>query len=131
MNLHDRLFGPPPVIDFPEKYADYRLEWNEGVKIGWETGPGMQTPSLRDLGWKKAGQFSQYYARAGAFNAGKKAGREAKAKIVKEVWPDVQRRGAHHYQHVNNWRREGLALDGVFFFSYGTMELPAIAPYRE
>jgi hypothetical protein len=133
MTAAERLFGPlthwPPP---PDKWAEYRLEWIEGYKVGWEVGPGRESPSLWDktkaVRAKHWGNTALSGARGAAFKAGKDAGRAAKRDLIAELWPAVQQRGREHTQTVNNWPRTGWAYQDAFFYFFGTGKMPIASP---
>lgn len=131
----ERLFGaveaPPP----PAQWDEYRLEWREGWKVGWEVGPGRETPSLYDktksVRAKQWGNTALSGARGAAFKAGKDAAREEKRAAIAELWPTVQQRGREHTQIINNWRRDGWAYQGAFFYFFGTGKMPIVSPLED
>lgn len=135
-NAAERLFSPSPIIpEPPPKYAETRLEWTEGYRVGWEVGPGREAPSMYDRAApilkKRWGATALGGLRGAAWKAGKEAARDAKRAIIAELWPIAQVCGRPHTQAINNWPRDGYAFEGAFFFFYGTGKMPVVEPVRD
>lgn len=136
MNAGELLFGNDYYVpSVPEKWDEYRLEWREGFKTGWEVGPGKETPSLYDKTKQaRAGRWGNTAlagARGAAFKAGKESGRDAKRALIAELWPAAKVYGREHTQVINNWPRTGWAHDGAFFYFFGTGKAPIASPLVE
>lgn len=106
------------------------MEWRLGYVAGWETGTGRAAGSLADKQPQKHRVFL-YGVRAGAHNAGKSRARDDKRAIIAELWPLARERGRAHSQVSGNFLRHGVAWQGVFFYPFSNMKLPAVDIYRE